>query len=290
MCGLGPCTRRHLWRHFRFSALIVAAGCRYCTCGKGRPALSPSIIISFTDSLGHAFMHEDTVSSTLLRPDSCPSLQGDVQSWDHVLVSPLTCFTLLPLSAFLHTWRDLPGVSTCILRTIQFGYTLQFARNPQTPMRFCPTTGSFLSFAQRGNRVGPLFGSKPRLLQPVLSRPEGGWGLRPILDLRRRNYSLYRGQKSMLTPAQQITFLVVCLDSTLMLARLATAGVESIQSWSALFRLRRRVWVGLCCRLLGLMAAASPVLPLELLHMRPFLWWKKSLGIRLSWPSLRLLR
>ncbi len=163
-------------RHFRFSALIVAAGCRYCTCGKGRPALSPSVIISFTASLGHAFMHEDTVSSTLLQSDSCPSLQGDVQSGDPVLVSPLTCFTLLPLSAFLHTWRDLPGVSTCILRTIQFGCTLQFARNPQTPMRFCPTTGSFLSSAQRGNRVGPLFGSKPRLLQPVLSRPEGGWG------------------------------------------------------------------------------------------------------------------
>ncbi len=45
-----------------------------------------------------------------------------------------------------------------------------------------------------------------------------------------------------------------------------------------------------CARLLGLMVAASPVLPLGLLHMRPFLWWMKPLGIRPSWPSLRLLK
>ncbi len=54
----------------------------------------------------------------------------------------------------------------------------------------------------------------------------------------------------------------------------------------ARFRLGRRVSVGLCRRLLGLMAAASPVLLLGLLHMRPFLWWMKSLGIHPSWPSL----
>ncbi len=48
--------------------------------------------------------------------------------------------------------------------------------------------------------------------------------------------------------------------------------------------------VGLCRKLLGLMAAASPFLPLGLLHMRPFLWWMKSLGIRSSWPSLPLLK
>ncbi len=46
---------------------------------------------------------------------------------------PLIHFTPLPLSAFLHTWRDLLGVSTWILRTIQFGYTHQFARYPLSP-------------------------------------------------------------------------------------------------------------------------------------------------------------
>ncbi len=43
---------------------------------------------------------------------------------------PLIHFTPLPLSASLHTCRDLPGVSPWILRMIQFGYKLQFARNP----------------------------------------------------------------------------------------------------------------------------------------------------------------
>ncbi len=107
-----------------------------------------------------------------------------------MLVSPLTCSTLLPLSAFLHTWRDLPGVSPWILRMIQISYTLQFARNLPLPRfkrfssynceqhqrGFCPSTRSLLSSAQRGNRGGPLFRPKMRLLQPVLSSTEEGWG------------------------------------------------------------------------------------------------------------------
>ncbi len=97
------------------------------------------------------------------------------------------------------------------------------------------------------------------------------------------------GQKSVLTPAQQTIFLGVSLDSTSMQTCLAPARVESIQLCSARFKLGWHVSVGLCRRLLGLMVAASPVLPLGLLHMRPFLRWK-SLGIRPSWPSLRLLR
>ncbi len=311
------------------------------------------------------------MSSPLLRPDTCPSLQGDVQSGDPVLVSPLICSTPLPLSAFLHTWRDLPGVSPCILHTIQFGYTLQFARNPPPPFQrgssycceqrqrgFCPTAGSLLSSAQRGNRGGPLFGPKPWLLQPVLSSPEEGWGFasytrsaqaellplqRKIQDADAQEHSFpgprgglvtvdlkdayfhiqvvqrhrkflrfafrgkayqykvlpfglalaprtftkcmdaalaplrlqgirilnylddwlilassreqvirhrdslllhlctlglrLNGQKSVLTPAQQTTFLGVCLDSTSMQACLAPARVESIQSCSARFRL-----------------------------------------------------
>ncbi len=93
------------------------------------PPASVFPALAFTASLGHASTHEDAVSSPLLRPVSFPSLQGDVQSGDPTLVSPLIHFTPLPQSAFLHTWRDLPGVSPWILRTIQFGYTLQFARN-----------------------------------------------------------------------------------------------------------------------------------------------------------------
>ncbi len=110
-----------------------------------------------------------------------------------------------------------------------------------------------------------------------------------LLHLRALGLRL-KGQKSVLTPAHETLFLGVCLDSTSMQARLAPAWVESIQSCTARFKLGRHVSVGLCRRLLGLMAAASPVLPLGLLHMRTFLWWMKSLGIRPSWPSLCLLK
>ncbi len=40
----------------------------------------------------------------------------------------------------------------------------------------------------------------------------------------------------------------------------------------------------------ALMAAASPVLPLGLFHMRPFLWWMKLLEFRSTWPATRLIR
>ncbi len=91
-----------------------------------------------------------------------------------------------------------------------------------------------------------------------------------LLHLRALGLRL-NGQKSVLTPAQQTLFLGVCLDSTSKQARLAPARVESIQSCTARFKLGQHVSVGLCRRLLGLMAAASPVLPLGLLHMRTFL-------------------
>ncbi len=41
---------------------------------------------------------------------------------------------------------------------------------------FCPAIGSLFSSAQRSNRRGILIGSTPRLLQPVFSCSEKGWG------------------------------------------------------------------------------------------------------------------
>ncbi len=61
-------------------------------------------------------------------------------------------------------------------------------------------------------------------------------------------------------------------------------------SMSGLFKLGHHVSVGTCRRLLGLMAAASPVLPLGLLHMRPFLWWMKELRLHPMIPATRLIR
>jgi hypothetical protein len=97
-------------------------------------------------------------------------------------------------------------------------------------------------------------------------------------------------EKSVLTPAQNTVFLGVCMDSVLMQARLAPARISSLVTCLSRFALGQHVSVSTCRRLLGLMAAASPVLPLGLLHMRPFLWWMKLSGARPTGPALRLLK
>ncbi len=75
-----------------------------------------------------------------------------------------------------------------------------------------------------------------------------------------------------------------------MQARLAPARIPVFTACLACFKLGHHVSVGTCCRLLGLMAAASPVLPLGLLHMRPFLWWMKGLRFHPTVPATRLIR
>ncbi len=85
-------------------------------------------------------------------------------------------------------------------------------------------------------------------------------------------------KKSVLSPLQRTTYLGVVWDSTTMQARLSPARIESILSTV------RRVSEGLSLtvkqfqRLLGLMAAASNVIPFGLLYMRPLQWWLKSKG------------
>ncbi len=82
----------------------------------------------------------------------------------------------------------------------------------------------------------------------------------------------------------------VCLDSVQMQARLASARIPDLTACLTRFKLGHHVSVGTCRRLLGLMAAASSVLPLGLLHMRPFLWWMKKLSLHPTVPATRLIR
>ncbi len=82
----------------------------------------------------------------------------------------------------------------------------------------------------------------------------------------------------------------VRLDSVQMQARLAPARIPVFTACLARFKLGHHVSVGTCRRLLGLMAAASPVLTLGLLHMRPFLWWMKELRLHPTVPATRLVR
>ncbi len=97
-------------------------------------------------------------------------------------------------------------------------------------------------------------------------------------------------KKSVLFPSQRTVFLGVHLDSIQMQARLAPARISNFTACLARFKLGHQFSVSTCRRLLGLMAAASPVLPLGLLHMRPFLWWMKGLRLHPTIPATRLIR
>ncbi len=97
-------------------------------------------------------------------------------------------------------------------------------------------------------------------------------------------------KKSVLLPSQRTVFLGVRLDSVQMQAHLAPARIPDLTACLACFKLGHHVSVGTCRRLLGLMAAASPVLPLGLLHMRPFLWWMNELRLNPTVPATRLIR
>ncbi len=93
-------------------------------------------------------------------------------------------------------------------------------------------------------------------------------------------------KKSVLLPSQRTVFLGVRLDSVQMQARLAPARIPDLTACLTRFKLGHHVSVGTCRRLLGLMAAASPVL----LHMRPFLWWMKELRLHPTVPATCLIR
>ncbi len=119
--------------------------------------------------------------------------------------------TMIPLSHFLHEWERLPGVSLWVLRTIRTGYTLQFGKNPP---RF---DGVHLTVVNSAAKASVLQQELSSLLQKgaieevpqsevergFFSRyflvPKRDGGLKPILDLRRLNLSLYKGKFKMLT-------------------------------------------------------------------------------------------
>ncbi len=61
------------------SELLQVAGCR-----EGTPSTFPMSVfptLAFMASLGHASTHEDAVSSPLLRPGSCPSMNVQSTRW-----------------------------------------------------------------------------------------------------------------------------------------------------------------------------------------------------------------
>ncbi len=93
-------------------------------------------------------------------------------------------------------------------------------------------------------------------------------------------------KKSVLSPLQRTTFFDVVWDSTSMQARLSPARIEFILSAVKKIRLGQSLTVKQFQRLLGLMPAASNVIPFGLLYMRPLQWWLRTKGFSPSQPLL----
>ncbi len=92
-------------------------------------------------------------------------------------------------------------------------------------------------------------------------------------------------RKSILAPSQSIMYLGVCMDSLEMRARLSREHVAAILSYLRLFREGSTVHLKKFQRLLGLMASASAVCHLGLLHMRPLQLWLKTRVPLTAWTS-----
>ncbi len=128
----------------------------------------------------------DTVDSPLQRSDWQSSTSHSINPDKDAKGSP--------------SWRRVP------LLTIRSGYTLQFGEYPphlnggstegskQRLQGFCSTAIAFLPSTERSDRGNTAVGHRTRVLQP-----KGDGGLRPILDLRHLNFSLYKGNFKMLT-------------------------------------------------------------------------------------------
>ncbi len=97
-------------------------------------------------------------------------------------------------------------------------------------------------------------------------------------------------KKSVLSPAQRTTYLGVVWDSTTMQAHMSPARFESILTAVARGREGQSLTEKSSFRLLGLMAAASNVIPLGLLYMRPLQWWLKTRGFSLRGNPLRMIK
>ncbi|KAK3517038.1 hypothetical protein QTP70_033132 [Hemibagrus guttatus] len=100
-------------------------------------------------------------------------------------------------------------------------------------------------------------------------------------------------EKCVLSPSQRTTFLGVTWDSTTMRACLSPAQVASILSAVNADWLDQSLYVAEVQRVLGLMAAAANVIPLGLLHMRPFQFWLRGAGFhprRHPLDAIRVMR
>ena len=96
--------------------------------------------------------------------------------------------------------------------------------------------------------------------------------------------------KSCMDPSQRVTYLGLVLDSVAMKAYLSPRRVNDILRLLPLFRAGRRLLFILFLQLLGKLAAASAVVPLGLLSLRPLQMWLNSLHLDAKWHRQRRVK
>ena len=94
--------------------------------------------------------------------------------------------------------------------------------------------------------------------------------------------------KSSLSPSRRISFLGTVLDSVTMRATMVKERAAALQRLAASFKIGASRPLKTFQKLLGLMAAASPVLELGLLRMRPLQYWLKPRVPPHAWRHGRL--
>ncbi|KAL0183522.1 hypothetical protein M9458_019218, partial [Cirrhinus mrigala] len=184
---------------------------------------------------------------------------------------------LVPLVDYLAAWKLLPKVSAWVLRTVENGYAIQFGAPPPPFDGVFPTLVGPEQALVMEQEVETLLRKEAIEVVPPQHRESGFYsryfivpkkdgGLRPIIDLR----SLW--------------------DSTTMQARLSPARIESILAAVKRVKEGRSLTVKQFQQLLGLMAAASNVIPFGLLYMRPLQWWLKSKGFSPRGNPLHMIK
>ncbi|KAG1935258.1 gag-pol fusion protein [Pimephales promelas] len=116
---------------------------------------------------------------------------------------------MTPLVHFLGAWLELPRLSRWVIRTIRFGYALQFARSPPRFRGVRSTMVGGNALVMRAEIATLLAKGEIETVPPAEVRsgfyspyfivPKKTGGLRPILDLRILNRTLHRLPFKMLT-------------------------------------------------------------------------------------------
>ncbi|KAI2647639.1 Transposon Ty3-G Gag-Pol polyprotein [Labeo rohita] len=145
------------------------------------------------------------ISPLPLPPPGCPTAATSVN------------VPLIPLATRLGAWLQLPSPSRWLIRTVRFGYAIQFARRP-------PRYRGVLSTSVHSDTHAAVLRAEVAVLlakdaiepvppaemmsgfySPYFIVPKKSGGLRPILDLRALNRSLLRLPFKMLTTKRMLT-------------------------------------------------------------------------------------